>query len=89
MPYEQSIDYEDRARQRIEGGRFLTPPADHKADQIALAAMRQSLAKLRDAANATRKSGDLSRAIQVDQVADSLGDLCTELRERIEAAEVW
>ena len=88
MPYEQSIDFQDRARERIEG-RLLTPTADHKADQIALAAMRRSLAKLRDAANATRTSGDLSRAVQVERVADSLGDLCAELRERIEAAEVW
>ena len=67
----------------------LTDRHDDKADRIALASIQRALRKLRLAAAAANAQGRRRAARETDRVADSLGDISTELRLRIECAEVW
>lgn len=67
----------------------LTDRHDDKADRIALASIRLALRKLRASADKARQQGKRDAASDADKVADSLGELCQELRLRIEGAEVW
>lgn len=67
----------------------LTDVRDFKADCIALSAIRSSLRKLRHAAERERAAGRLDAAHHADRIADALGDMCADLRDRIEAVEPW
>lgn len=67
----------------------LTDRHDDKADRIALAAIHRALRKLRVAAAKANTQGRCDVARETDRVADSLGDIATELRLRIEGGEVF
>ncbi len=68
---------------------ILTDRHEDKADRIALASIRGSLRKLRMAADNARRQGQRDAATDTDRVADALGNIAAELRQRIECAQVW
>lgn len=67
----------------------LTDRHDDKADRIALASIQRALRKLRTAATNANAQGRRDAARETDRVADALGQIATELRLRIECAEVF